>query len=92
MLFRSNDTATTEIYTPRHTLSLHNALPIFPFRLLTRLIYPLLAGDHPAPGGGILHVSRGTGTWGPPMRFLAPPEITVVDIVRSVPVGSYRHE
>jgi hypothetical protein len=58
---------------------------IFPFRLLTRLAYPLLAGDHPVPGGGILHVSRGTGTWGPPMRFLAPPEITVVDIVRSAP-------
>jgi predicted MPP superfamily phosphohydrolase len=58
---------------------------IFPFRLLTRLVYPLLAGDHPVPGGGILHVSRGTGTWGPPMRFLAPPEITVVDIVRSAP-------
>ena len=61
---------------------------IFPFRLLTRLVFPLLAGDHPVPGGGILHVSRGTGTWGPPMRFLAPPEITVVDIERSIPVDS----
>jgi len=61
---------------------------IFPFRLLTRLVFPLLAGNHPVPGGGLLHVSRGTGTWGPPMRFLAPPEITVVDIVRSVPAGS----
>ena len=60
---------------------------IFPFRLLTRLIFPLLAGDHPVPGGGILHVSRGTGTWGPPMRFLTPPEVTVVDIERSIPVG-----
>jgi hypothetical protein len=60
---------------------------IFPFRLLTRLFYPLLAGDHPVPGGGILHVSRGTGTWGPPMRFLAPPEVTIVDIVRSLPAG-----
>ena len=29
MLFRSNDTATTEIYTECHTLSLHDALPIF---------------------------------------------------------------
>ena len=29
MLFRSNDTATTDIYTTRHTLSLHDALPIF---------------------------------------------------------------
>ena len=28
MLFRSNDTATTEIYTYRDTLSLHDALPI----------------------------------------------------------------
>ena len=28
MLFRSNDTATTEIYTSLHTLSLHDALPI----------------------------------------------------------------
>ena len=28
MLFRSNDTATTEIYTIQHTLSLHYALPI----------------------------------------------------------------
>lgn len=60
----------------------HNG-QIFPFRLLTRLVFPLLAGDHPVPGGGILHVSRGTGTWGPPMRFLAPPEITVVEIERS---------
>ena len=29
MLFRSNDTATTEIYTTEHTLSLHVALPIY---------------------------------------------------------------
>ena len=28
MLFRSNDTATTEIYTAVNTLSLHDALPI----------------------------------------------------------------
>ena len=28
MLFRSNDTATTEIYTRRNTLSLHDALPL----------------------------------------------------------------
>ena len=29
MLFRSNDTATTEIYPVPYTLSLHDALPIF---------------------------------------------------------------
>jgi len=55
---------------------------IFPFRLFTRQVYPLLGGDHPVPGGGTLHVSRGTGTWGPPMRFLAPPEITVIEVER----------
>ncbi|MBE0569370.1 MAG: metallophosphoesterase [Deltaproteobacteria bacterium] len=53
---------------------------IFPFRLITRLVYPLLGGSHPVPGGGTLHVNRGTGTWGPPMRFLAPPEITIIDL------------
>ena len=55
------------------------------FLLSFLLVYPLLGGDHPVPGGGTLHVSRGTETWGPPMRFLAPPEITVVDVVRSAP-------
>ena len=34
MLFRSNDTATTEIYTGPYTLSLHDALPIFEGDLL----------------------------------------------------------
>ena len=43
MLFRSNDTATTEIYTVEHTLSLHDALPIF------RLQAPSLALDIDTP-------------------------------------------
>ena len=34
MLFRSNDTATTEIYTTEDTLSLHDALPISAQRML----------------------------------------------------------
>ncbi|NPU83190.1 MAG: metallophosphoesterase [Syntrophaceae bacterium] len=54
---------------------------IFPFSLLVRMVFPHLAGDYRLTGGGLLHVSRGTGTWGPPMRFLAPPEITVIDLV-----------
>jgi len=32
-------------------------------------------------GGGYLYVSRGTGVWGPPIRFLAPPEITIIDLL-----------
>ena len=39
MLFRSNDTATTEIYTCLATLSLHDALPIFPLRPLTHDLF-----------------------------------------------------
>jgi len=28
-----------------------------------------------------LYVSRGVGTWGPPIRFLSPPEVTVIELV-----------
>jgi hypothetical protein len=53
---------------------------IFPFSIVTRLFFHYHAGTFYLPGGSILHVSRGTGTWGPPVRFLAPPEITIIDI------------
>ncbi|WP_243374056.1 metallophosphoesterase [Geotalea sp. SG265] len=52
---------------------------IFPFNLLTHLFYPVKMGL----SNSSLYVSRGTGTWGPPIRFLAPPEITVITIVPS---------
>jgi predicted MPP superfamily phosphohydrolase len=55
---------------------------LFPFRFLVRLAYPFLAGLHPRGVDGTLYVSRGTGTWGPRMRFLSPPEITVLDVER----------
>jgi predicted MPP superfamily phosphohydrolase len=54
---------------------------IFPFNLITRLAYPVRTGLSKGGGGSLLYVSRGTGTWGPPIRFLAPPEITVIDLV-----------
>ena len=54
---------------------------IFPFSLITRMVFPHHSGDYRLPGRGLLHVNRGTGTWGPPMRFLAPPEITVIDLL-----------
>lgn len=53
---------------------------IFPFGLLTRLAFPLHSGNYPLAGGGLLHVSRGSGTWGPPVRVGSPPEITVIDL------------
>jgi len=59
----------------------HNG-QIFPFGLLVKLFYPMIQGRHVLPGGGQLYVSRGTGTWGPPIRILAPPEITLIELKR----------
>lgn len=56
---------------------------IFPFSLIIRMLYPIDAGLLRLEDGSHLYVSRGTGTWGPPMRFLAPPEVTVIDLVGS---------
>jgi predicted MPP superfamily phosphohydrolase len=54
---------------------------IYPFRLLTKLYYPNLSGLIKLNHNSLLYVSRGSGTWGPPIRFLSPPEVTVIDIV-----------
>jgi predicted MPP superfamily phosphohydrolase len=54
---------------------------IFPFSLITRRFFPFHSGNYRLANGALLHVSRGTGTWGPPIRFLAPPEITVIDLI-----------
>jgi hypothetical protein len=58
---------------------------IFPFNLLVRLSHPIPCGTTTTEAGSRIHVSRGTGTWGPPMRLFAPPEVTVIDIVRPQP-------
>jgi len=54
---------------------------LFPFNLLTYLFYPVKAGLNEFDDGSSLYVSRGTGTWGPPLRFLAPPEVTVIELL-----------
>lgn len=53
---------------------------IFPFGLLTRLTYGVHAGLTQLADGRRLYVSRGAGTWGPPIRILAEPEITLIRI------------
>jgi uncharacterized protein len=58
----------------------HNG-QIFPFNFVVRRFYPLIAGYFNLPNDAHLYVSRGTGTWGPPIRFLSPPEITVIDLI-----------
>jgi len=54
---------------------------IFPFNFLTWLSFPVRAGLTELAKGGHLYVSRGTGVWGPPIRFMSPPEITVIDLL-----------
>jgi predicted MPP superfamily phosphohydrolase len=54
---------------------------LFPFTLLVLLKYHLTGGTTTTAAGSLFHVSRGSGTWGPPLRFLASPEVTVIDIV-----------
>ena len=55
---------------------------IYPFTYVSEIAYPLNAGRFDLAGGSILYVSRGTGTWGPPVRFLSHPQITVIELVR----------
>ena len=56
---------------------------IFPFSLITRLFFPYHAGLIPLSHGSQLYVSRGSGTWGPPIRFLSPPEVTIIKLVHA---------
>jgi predicted MPP superfamily phosphohydrolase len=53
---------------------------IFPFHWLVRLVYPARTGLSQVGDETWLYVNRGTGTWGPPIRFLAPSELTVVEL------------
>jgi len=67
---------------------------IWPFYWLTRLAHdyrPGLRAVSPRKGEAyaaeasresLVYVSNGAGTWGPPLRFFAPPEVTIFDIVR----------
>jgi predicted MPP superfamily phosphohydrolase len=48
---------------------------------LVRLAIPFVAG-HYQVGASQLYVSRGTAFWGPPLRLLAPAEITEI-VLRS---------
>ena len=56
---------------------------IFPFSLITSLLFPYHDGLFKLKGDSYLYVSRGTGTWGPPVRFLSRPEITVIEFQRT---------
>jgi len=56
---------------------------LFPFGYVVSIPYHYLAGFYPLGKGSSLYTSRGTGTWGPSMRVLSPPEITIIDVKSS---------
>jgi len=58
---------------------------VFPFWYFVRLFYPLTPGEHALAEGSRIYVSRGTGTWGPPIRVGAPPEITLIVLTPEEP-------
>jgi len=53
---------------------------IAPFNLFTWLSYHVSTGLTPFGERLRLYVSRGTGVWGPPIRFFADPEITLIEL------------
>ena len=56
---------------------------IFPFNLITRIRFPFISGYYPLEKSSSLYVSRGSGTWGPPVRIFAPPEVTIIRLIHS---------
>lgn len=52
---------------------------LFPIILISRLFYPLVPGLHKEKDS-YLYVSRGVGTWGPPLRLGSPPELVLLKL------------
>jgi len=52
---------------------------IWPFTLLVPLVNPTIAGLD-VIDGTTAYTTRGVGTWGPPTRVLAPPEVSVLTL------------
>lgn len=61
---------------------------IWPFRYIVNMIFPMIEGRYDLPGGGKVFVSRGSGSWGPPIRVLAPPEVVIVDLIPKKKTGN----
>ena len=54
---------------------------IFPFRYVTKWFFPMYNGYFELSKTSRLYASGGSGTWGPPIRFLTPPEVTLIELV-----------
>ncbi|MGI6395475.1 MAG: metallophosphoesterase [bacterium] len=56
---------------------------IVPFNIFVKMAFRYCRGTYKLKSGSKIHVSRGTGTWGPPIRFGANPEITLIELFPS---------
>ncbi len=52
---------------------------IFPFHIFTRIFYPYFYGLYRIKDS-VFYVTSGAGTWGPPMRWLAPAEVPILTL------------
>ncbi|HBF35534.1 TPA: hypothetical protein DDW35_13305 [Candidatus Sumerlaeota bacterium] len=57
---------------------------IFPFGLFVRLQYHWTNGLHKLKGNW-LYINQGAGTWGPPFRVFAPPEVALFILEPAIP-------
>lgn len=53
---------------------------IFPFNFVVGAIYKYDRGMFDLGQGSKIFVDRGAGTWGPPMRLFAPPEVVLITL------------
>ena len=77
---RKKDTNHFDLMLSGHT----HAGQIFPFGIFVRMAFKYCSGSYTFKNGSILHVNRGTGTWGPPVRFAATSEITLIDLLPKI--------
>ncbi len=61
----------------------HNG-QLWPFSFFVSLVYPMRGGVYRQENGSTVIVSSGAGTWGPPIRVFAPPEIVVIEVIRRI--------
>ncbi len=54
---------------------------IYPFKYFVQLLFRYMHGRYDLEQNSVLYVSRGVGTWGPPFRFLAQPEVVIFDLI-----------
>ena len=77
---KKEDTDHFDLMLSGHT----HAGQIFPFGVFVRMAFKYCSGSYTFKSGSILHVNRGTGTWGPPVRFAATSEITAIDLLPKI--------